>query len=454
MKIAFTRIYILLLFLAIVGCQKEEITTDIITEMDDPTEIKGPVFTGLVVNEDGIAVANTDIEIYQGGELLGTTKSRNDGSYSTIDIPIKSSEDVHLFTKKDGMVSKLKIVPAEQKEVNLNIYSQEGALFALDFDSPGDTTLIKVSGNILTESNQPAAAIIFGLYDVVSQADGSVYASGSLVYTDEDGYYEYYVPNDRNSHFLAFERYCGKKWLSEEEDIVGNFLATDLIEQNAQDTILPTIADANDLNLMDIAVSGVLLDCEGTSPIANDTFRMRVRDEQINSELFDIITDANGNFENTFKICSDILYYEIWTDDGLIYQSEAVEGTEVDLGSINKCAAVKYDSGSSLMTILKGSFSSFFFEGYSATIVGNNYEITFEDVGQLNFVLEESNEIQIDSFSFVKDAFDVQLTATEENIIESTVEFNDDVMIVNINSTLIADDGTEGSVNIKMSFKD
>lgn len=447
MNITFTKTTLALAFIfciLLVGCQKEEVIDEVITEEEDPVVIDYPYFSGFISDDNGTAVSNATIEVYQNGDLLGTTTSKEDGSYSTHQIPIKASDkNVHLFTKKEGLASKLKILPAVQKEENIKMYSTSNTFIVpQEIENPGDTTLVKVSGNILTVSGQPTAgAFVLGMYDFVPSGD-DFYGKGSHTFTDEEGYFEYYIPKETETYFYASETLCGLTILSINE-FEYKYFPWDIIEPMQMDTVL-ALNNARDLDINDITVSGKILSCEGL-PLANDTFFLFARYDQNISERVTLYTDDMGNFNESFKACSDEIAYKIYNKNGEIYNSsDAIIGQNISLGDINVCGEkivsryfifVTNDSGGT--SIDRGYYNGLKMDDF--------YDINMDSTN-IKFTLNEDG-INVSEFSFVSPSWPG--TVNISDITSAELETTSSERRIVILATIHFSDNTVGQVRIQ-----
>lgn len=323
------------------SCHKENITNTTETEVENPKTIDYPFFTGRVVDDFGKTQADIEVEIYQDGNLVGTVSTDKDGRYSTHKHKLAFKSPVTLYPKKEGLFSVLrrsKEVEETENKLDLRLMSLEGATITPKSEVyPGDTSLIKISGEIFTTSGNPAVADVFVGHEIVNISPTSWYAKGEFTMTDENGYYELYLPKDKELFFFAWEKHCGSTFLNTVTDFDKS--PFEELGLTSEDRVLETLNNAIHETFIDRTVSATIKDCTG-NPIADTEYYVRWRSENSYRSI-KANTDANGLLEIPFIVCDNEINYEVLSsvpgfENAVIHKSSS-EDNSVDLGDVIDC---------------------------------------------------------------------------------------------------------------------
>ncbi len=318
---------LLLAFILIFSaCRKEEIILDdpVITQ-SPPTVVDGAFFSGKVVDIDGLAVA-TKIEVYQNDGMVGTVSSDLDGNYNTQNLVLLEGKDVTFAIENENYANKYKRIKTQQtinenQDIRLinksaNPLGPDNPLF-----NPGSADLVKVFGTFTDKHGDPiqnADALI--LYDITIPGSEPKIFYGLFDKTDDDGYFEFLVPNDKELFFYS----------TPDRDNVGPFCFTTISQEEAFDVISPLIG-FDELGILsedtevfekenlfirqeDFTVHGDLLSCDGV-PVNDGKVSLEVkywsngvqRTQVFETEEF----DENGEYWFDFSICSDLFDLKI-----------------------------------------------------------------------------------------------------------------------------------------------
>jgi hypothetical protein len=346
-------IFTFLLVLVFSSCRKESLTPIDETETEDPKEIEGAFFKGIVTDENG-GVAGTKVEIYQHEKLVGTATTDGTGAFNTLNIPLVKDVHVTFAVRQSNNEVKAKRVRENFGKSDIGTISlTENQMFDSKHEylqNPGSNDLIVVSGYITDPMGNPANADVALLYDIVEVAPFTYETQGDGVITDENGYYELLMPKDQEFYYIAIQELCQPRLLTKNEvTILGGFPA-ELIGPFTEDVQLPLINKANPVTdeaaEMEVGFLAIGLQCNGsvvtngkmagTITKGNQTFSFDAASvanffwwtrnyciKKVNQNQPWIVTFTITDFGNN-KV-SDVLTYEITSPNQ-------------DLGSITVCA--------------------------------------------------------------------------------------------------------------------
>jgi len=301
----------LLLFVGMTSCNKEEITIeDPEIIFDPPEEIEYPIAKGIVKDEDG-TLANAKVAVYQLGDLKGETFSNADGEYTTIGIETIFGEDLIIkFSKEEYNSSYRK----RSKEVLKNSFLDvELTTNDNDIDTEplidGIFEYISFSGYIKDLDGNPNDAKISAfLQSPYLDEDGSTYIVNIsyISQTDSDGYYELVLPKEAFNLKVGIfsDTYCYDTFTEEEVEVplgLGEPMGPFTEDVVLQDYINPRTSAPL------VELSGQVVNCDGSQAIWPE-----VEIHTIAEDGFTIIeqlaVESDGSFSYLDDECLDLPY--------------------------------------------------------------------------------------------------------------------------------------------------
>lgn len=247
-------IFSLIIAMAIVSCRKEELIPIDETTWDDPKEIEGLYFKGILTEKDQV-LPYAVIEVYQNEELVGEVITRQDGGFDTRDLKLEEGKHVTFNVVQDGYIPLAKRIAATKKITDLGkIFLNKPELIpgiVEPLENPGSNDLIVISGYVTTPDNQPVKDILVGLvFDIVEVSSTQATMDGVIVVTDDNGYYEGLLPKDQVFEYFVWQVSSGpcsssSKILNNEDFTILGGLPVEHVGPFAEDVQLPTKNNAN-----------------------------------------------------------------------------------------------------------------------------------------------------------------------------------------------------------------
>jgi hypothetical protein len=345
-------IFAILVFISLSSCRKESLIPIDETETEDPKEIEGAFFKGIVKDANGV-VAGTKVEVYQHEKLVGSATTDGTGAFNTLNIPLDKDAHVTFAVKQNNEITAKRVHENFGKSDIGTITLTENEMFSAKqeyLQNPGSNDLIVVSGYITDPMGNPANADVILLYDIVEVAPFTYESQGDGVTTDENGYYELLMPKDQEFYYIAIQELCQPRLLSKNEVTLFDGFPAELIGPFTEDVQLPLINKASPVTdeaaEMEVGFLAIGLQCNGsvvtngkmagTITKGNQTFSFDAAGvanffwwtrnyciKKVNQNQPWIVTFTITDFGNN-KV-SDVLTYEITS-------------ANQDLGSITVCA--------------------------------------------------------------------------------------------------------------------
>lgn len=268
-------IYFVVLSLVMVSCRREELTPIDERVWDDPKEIEGLYFKGVVSDLDQ-TIANALIEVFQGEKKVGEVRSREDGRFDTRDIQLKEGLHVTFNILHDTYVPKTQRVTASEKITDLGKVilgkTTDSPLLVSSLENPGSNDLIVVSGYVTTPDNLPVSGVVVGLlYDIVEVSPVEISLEGAIVFTDESGYYEALLPQNQMFEYIVQQNGCNSKILNNFDFVILGGLPVERVGPFSENTQLPTKNNAltpSDAEVIGLKLVAQFLNCDN-QPIQN-----------------------------------------------------------------------------------------------------------------------------------------------------------------------------------------
>ncbi len=236
-------------------------------------ELDGAFYQG-TIQSGNIPIVGAEINVYQSGELIGTTQSDTEGHYTTIDLNLKVGPEVTFEVLFDGYNQKVRRVESNQQvynDLNLKLYSQSENLLSSELAFPGDTTLVKIYGTFTDENGQGIqGATCRSVWDIIEVVPGVQWTSnGGYERTDENGYFEMLVEQNKNIYFQSHLYAMDCTTILTEGDVLpglpssilwNDFMDLGILNQSTE------ILEKEDIesDIFKSEIQGRFLDCEGS----------------------------------------------------------------------------------------------------------------------------------------------------------------------------------------------
>ena len=335
--------YLVLAFIILFSsCRKEDIILeDPVVTQTPPVVVDGAFFSGRIMDTDGLAV-ETQMDVYQDGELVGTVSSDADGMYSTEDLDLELEKDITFAVENEDYANKYRrLNPTEPINENQNIRLVAKDINTLGPDNPlfnpGSADLVKIFGTFTQANGAPiqnADALV--LYDATLFGPDIYF--GLFDKTDENGYVEFLVPNDEEIFF-----YCVP-----DREIINDICFATISQEEVFDVISPLIGfdalgivteeteiieqEGIVLDKASFLIIGELQNCDGT-PVTEGKVDLEVNYWQNGIYLTKQYTttdfDENGGYLFDFELCTDAIDVKI--------TAETIDGFFADV-SLNNIA--------------------------------------------------------------------------------------------------------------------
>jgi len=205
--------YWLFLIITIVasGCHKDVINESTKEETINPINLNYQYIEGQVTDDLGNPINSAVIEVLQDHELIGTTVSESNGSYSTRNIIVKPNRPIVLKYAKDQYEFKYREFENYEEDIikkNVTLANTaEIQSLSNEKSSPLDTSLVKIYGYAAYANGNPASGVscraIWDYQDIITGVINVIEHSDDL--TDIDGYWEMYVAKDTMINLRAFD---------------------------------------------------------------------------------------------------------------------------------------------------------------------------------------------------------------------------------------------------------
>lgn len=304
--------YIMVIIIGFSSCRKEELSEINIIKTEEPTEIDGVLFQGIVKNGN-IKIADADIQVFQNELLVGKIKTDENGKFNTASLKLEPESHVTFYVKKEGFPyqAKRKIKFDKISEINFNLQPNNDTLkITEDIANPGSNNFHAISGYIIDNDQKPVYnAIVFAYYDSIPHPhipDKQKYI-GIYTATDETGKYEILVPENKMIILSAFQENCTTgnppyfngsfRFHSVFKKNIGSF------NNNAQ--IENIITNYQVLNTTErVRLTGIALNCAGNK-ILNGQVKLQFNfDDQI--MIWEDTPIRNGEFTYEKYFCRPI----------------------------------------------------------------------------------------------------------------------------------------------------
>ncbi len=363
------RYYLLLLVattLIFQSCHEDTILTSIDEELENPTVVDGFFITGTITDMFGNPLRDTEVAIYQDGILIGTTYSDDEGSYTTASLDINPTLETILKYEKSDFQEKFRSFSFDQEEEivkNVTLASEEvnASISESTLSTPLDTSLVLIYGYTRFSNGDPVAGVqcrsVWEFIELTSNF--FIFQGTSADISDDDGYWEMYVPKDMSVFFQAlfgfgdFGSTCRFDFapvLPLAPNSLGQ-LGLPYIDLGQFQGDTEVITNPNvDLDLRNVTVSGKIERCDG-SPIEAGSLTISLgqlffEDLILPSETVkfeDYPFGPNGEFEVSLATCENTNTewgVSVSAHDTIInwnaYQSYNYE-EELDIGALNLC---------------------------------------------------------------------------------------------------------------------
>lgn len=245
------------------SCHKETIDDNTEIVIEDPTEIDGLYFKGIVTSEENF-IANAVIDVYQDHKLIGTINSDNNGEFETKGLVIAKDKEVTLYTHKQGLMPHGRRFSEASLKANFNLVNAASTYVnPQNLPNPGSDSLVEVSGFIYSPAGVAVQNVYVGMVYNENANDNT--ADGGLVYTDIDGRYSMLVPKNKEIHFFALQvSNCNVEILTLQEIKIGALVPSQNIGSFTSNTVLPPLNNASIPEtsvLTTVSMSGTATDC-------------------------------------------------------------------------------------------------------------------------------------------------------------------------------------------------
>ena len=293
---------ILITSLTMISCRKESLIPIDETETEEPTELEGLYFRGVIADKK-TPIANAQVEVYQNEKLVGTQTSGPDGSFNTAGLKLEAGKHVTFYVKHKDYPPKAKRVTTNEKSFDLGILKLSPPdlmpAMADPLENPGSNDLIIVSGYVKTPQGEGVKAAVLLLYDIVETDPSNYETKGEGVETDETGYYEVLLPKNQEFYYFAFQEGCVNKLLTQSQVVIFQSIPAQVVGPYTEDTVLPTLSNGVKTNDVQRKVGFIIagLDCNG-SFIQNGGIKGTVT---IGSESFPLEFNAQSGIYFPYK---------------------------------------------------------------------------------------------------------------------------------------------------------
>lgn len=305
-------VFILILLIGFNACVREEITDINTIETEDPINVTGAFFKGIVYNGN-IKIANAEIEVYENEKLVGKVFTNKDGQFNTAALKLENDKLYTLNVKKIGFPRQAKRRLGLQNAGDLEFNLQ------MNFDTlrsenvqlnPASNDLVVLTGYVSDANMNPTKdALIFAYHDSIPHPYISNFYKyiGEFSVTDATGKYEILVPKAKVIHLVAYQQNCNStgapyyNGLPFSNIIV--FKKLGIFTQNTNIQSFNTgINIENALEIVDF--EGTALNCSG-EPIRNGQLKLQFHfDGNIKSD--DNSQIINGKFKYKSSFCRPI----------------------------------------------------------------------------------------------------------------------------------------------------
>ncbi|MDF1697141.1 MAG: hypothetical protein P1U56_14965 [Saprospiraceae bacterium] len=281
----------IILIFGLGSCNKETIIVDDpVIIVDPPTEIDYPVAKGIVTNEIE-PIENTLVSVYQDGELKGTTKTDENGAFSTIEIETEEGDDIFLVFQNELYNIAYRKRSGEEltlSTLNVQLTNPENDLANDIIDNLDSDDHISLSGNIVDFLGDPGDALIAAEYEI----DNINYYN----YTKSDnlGYYELIVGKDA----LLYVYILGKngdcaEYLTEEEIELTSGAKAEVMGPYQDDVVF----DDYVVSLLnnELEISGQVKQCDGSASIVSE-IQITIKDSGNRNQVYVFEGESDGTF--------------------------------------------------------------------------------------------------------------------------------------------------------------
>lgn len=365
---------VLLLFIGLFSCHKEEILINKKDVIDPATKVNNALISGRVIYDDE-GVANAEIFIYQKGMMLGKVVSDQGGYYSTEGVELEIGYDVTFEIKSTELSINYKRITIEnQKYENINFIMFDKGTGNLKFSplpNPGDTSLVLVYGTLKNIYGDPIVgafcSVRWGFYEVQGLSWKS---EGINTVTDENGYFELLVNQDVELYFYSVlfigNSSCGSFLNFGEYSPSTNPFAPKIYQNVGKIYSDFEIMGRDDLEVekSETTIVGKFLNCSG-NPATNGVIKHYFVTELENGlRLYRQFNSRNIHFDGSFKIKNGTCHIGEHFIHLRFINSDSLGTTidipykkgEIDIGTVRACD--DFHNTPSFMTIKIGDLYS------------------------------------------------------------------------------------------------
>ncbi len=330
------------------SCQEDIIESQVNEEISDPIVVDNTSLSGRVLDTNGDVIADAAVELYQDGESIGQVFSDSQGEYNTSSITVDPFKSVVVKYQKEEYLEKYRSLTIEpeqsiKKDVILGTESLADGVDAEEsaLSNALDTNLIKIYGYARFANGDPAVgAECRAIWDFESPIPNFVFITRlARDYTDQDGYFELYVPKDSVLYFRSKTALNDNTFNACEfyfnpdnpvaDNILGevwNHVDLGII---TEDTMLE-LDDTNVINSIMTTVSGVAKYCDG-SPVTQANIGGAILALSIipveGLSIKDYQFGADGSFQfDIIGECIDNRYMDLNSLDVIVAITDTVIG--------------------------------------------------------------------------------------------------------------------------------
>lgn len=389
--------------LTFISCRKESLVPIDETETEDPSELEGLYFKGVIADKKK-PIPDAIVDVYQNEKLVGTKTSGPDGSFNTAGLNLEADKHVTFYVKHKDYPPKARRVTTTEKAFDLGILKLSPPdlmpATADPLENPGSNDLIIVSGYVKSPQGEGVKSTVLLLYDIVETDPSNYETKGEGVETDETGYYEVLLPKNQEFYYFVFQEGCVNKLLTQSQVVIFQSIPAQVVGPFMENTVMPTLNNGVENNEIQRKVGFIIagLDCNGAL-IQNGGIKGTVT---IGSENFPLefnaqtgiffpykeycVSEENGEapIHIRFKIYD---YVNNKASDELLFENT---GFNDNLGSAVACSAPLTDKP--YMSFSLAGKAYFFEMGEGAVSAGDTlYSTTLVDTnnGLLRFLIPQ-----------------------------------------------------------------
>lgn len=270
------------------ACNRENIIGPIETQEEeiDPTMLESAPLEGFISDNMQQGLANSQVDLYQNGELLRSTITDIVGKFMFADIEY-SDIPYRLYVIKSGFLSKMINFKTDQVQfdnIGVTMLSEDN-LFEANGFSPLDTNIVEVSGQFVNNNIGVEGIVILNIGDSNEIMDYSV--------SDANGHFSLFVHQNTN----VVLPYFSECFLLELNTMVSISVMTEDIVINPIEVSTP--------NVETVHFQGNVIHCEGL--MLNGEIEVFTNNFNIN--YLGTIVVQNGQFDQNLPLCNSYQEY-------------------------------------------------------------------------------------------------------------------------------------------------